>query len=145
MSDRFEVVAQSAEILDSSHLAEEMKHAARHMTAIPVLIGKNNSYFHEIDGGYHRGDGYHVIDLIHTVHGPTTPPSETYAKNIEVHLDGVYVYLTVDETREFGDYPDEDYTLSLKVTDYQTGPYSFSEELRYDIDKRETRYEWSDE
>jgi hypothetical protein len=39
-----------------------------------------------------------------------------------------------------GEYPEDDYVLSLKVEDYMMGRQSFSEALAADIDKREQEF-----
>lgn len=159
MSDSFQVAAESNEILAASHLVEEMKHFSEEMEMFPVLIGEFVGYFHSVQGGYSRavsgsdtdsghpgpafeGEGYHVVNLIHEVHGPDSPPNKTYAEQVEVHLDDQYFFFEVEDVWEFGDYPDEDYVLSLKVTGYRQGPFAFSEQLQTEVDKRETEYEW---
>lgn len=142
MSDSFQVAAESNEILAASHLVEEMKHFSEEMDMFPVLIGEFVGYFHDVQGGYHRSEGYHVVNLIHEVQGPDSPPNKTYAEQVEIHLDDQYFFFEVEDVWEFGDYPDEDYTLSLKVTGYRQGPYAFSEQLQTDVDKRETEFEW---
>ncbi len=150
MSDSFQVAAESAELLSSSRLVGEMKHCARQMDMFPVLIGEHVGYFHRVDGGYSRAGsesentGYHVVNLIHEVQGTGSPPNKTHDSQIEAHIDDTYFYLEVDDVWEFGDYPDEEYTLSVKVTNYRDGKYAFTEELQpsTEVDKRETEYSW---
>jgi hypothetical protein len=142
MSDSFQVAAESNEILAASHLVEEMKHCSEQMEMFPVLIDDFVGYFHDVQGGYHRSENYHVVNLIHEVQGPDSPPNKTHAEWVEVHMNDCYFYLEVEAVWEFGDYPDEDYTLSLKVTGYRDGSYAFSEELQTEVDKRETEHEW---
>lgn len=142
MSDSFQVAASETEVLGPSHLVSEMKHLSDDMEMFPVLIGDFVAYFHTVDGGYHRSEGYHVVNLIHEVQGPDSPPNKTDSKAIEAHLDDLYISFEVDATWEFGDYPDEDYVLSLQVTGYESGPYSFSEQLTQEVDKRETEHSW---
>lgn len=142
MSDSFQVAAQSGEVLAQSHLAEEMRHHANGEELFPVLLGEQVEYFHDVGGGYHRSEGYHVINLIHRIQGPESPPSNPSTDSIEAHIGDSYFYLESEDEWSFGDYPDEDYTLSLKVTGYQEGPYAFTEELQTEVDKRETDYEW---
>jgi hypothetical protein len=114
------------------------------MEAFPVLIGTNVETFHDIDGGYHRSGGYHIVNLIHFVNNVSSPPSHINAKNIELHLDQLCLTLATDSRVELGDYPDEDYVLSLQVTDYQSSKYTFADELQQNIDKRETEFSWEE-
>lgn len=142
MSDSFEVAVKSGEVLETSHLVEELQHHSSEMELFPVLIGTHVGYFHDVGGGYHRNEGCHIVNLIHEVQGPESPPNKTRAAEIETHLDGRYFYFEVEDVAEYGDYPDEEYTLSLKVTGYRDGPYAFSDVLKEDCDKRETEHEW---
>lgn len=141
MMDPFEVTSKDAEVLRSSHLAGEMEREAIGRDVFPVLIGSHIAHFHDVEGGYNRSEGYHVINLTHRVQGPKNPPNNTYSEEMEVHLDN-YFHLEVEDVREFDDYPNEDYVLSLQVTGYMKGPYSFSEEMSERIDGRETEYNY---
>lgn len=138
----FQVAATNTEVLAASHLIEEMINYADMMEKFPVIIGDDIAYFHTIDGGYHRSGEYHIVNLTHTVQGPESPRDTTYSENVEAHLDGQYFFFTVEDSWSFGDYPNEPHILSLKVSDYQQGPYSFSEELQLDIDKRHQEHHW---
>ena len=157
MTSRFQVAAKDTELLGVSHLAEEMKTYADEVELFPVLIDRQIAYFHKIDGGYHRQEGYHVINLIHTVQGSESPPNKIYDETIEAHIGDRYFFLEVEDVWEMkgaygGDDPvqkagtyDDNYILSLKVTGYRDGPYAFSEELQSsEVDKRETEYEYSE-
>lgn len=141
MSDSFSVAATDTEILDSSHLVAELQEECRSVDSFPVLLGRNVATFHDVEGGYHRSEGYHVVNLIHEVQGDDSPPSDVYHPEVEIHLDGFWC-LEVEDVREYGNYPEENYVLSLQVTGYQGGPYSFSDELQEDVDKRETEYNY---
>lgn len=143
--DSFQVSAKDTEILDASHLVEELRANANGQEMFPVLIGGQIAYFHRIDGGYHRSDGFHVVNLIHDVQGPESPPNKLYSDTIEIHLDDEYYNLEVADIWKMGDYPDENFILSLKVTGYQQGPYSFSEAMSADIDKREQEFTHNNE
>lgn len=149
--DSFQVSAQDTSVLATSHLVEEVQQELVDTGEMfPVLIGGQIGYFHDIDGGYHRGEGCHVVNLIHRVQGPDSPPNKIYSDSIELHLNEWYYNLSVADVWQMtqtpsglqdGDsYPDGDFVLSLKVTDYQMGPYSFSEALSADIDKREQEF-----
>jgi len=138
--DSFQVSAQDTTVLDASHIVEELQAEAREMEMFPVLIGGQIGYFHDIDGGFHRNEGYHVVNLIHRVQGPDSPPNKIYSDTIELHLDDWFYNLDVADVWQMGEYPDEDFVLSLKVTNYQMGQYSFSEALSADIDKREQEF-----
>lgn len=138
--DSFKVKAKDAAVLDTSHLVEEMQHDAQDMEMFPVLIGSQIGYFHDVEGGYSANDGYHVINLIHRVQGPDSPPNKIYSDTIELHLGDNFYYLEVADIWQMGEYPDDNFTLSLKVTGYHIGPYSFSEAMSKDIDKREQEF-----
>ncbi len=139
--DSFQVSAKDTTILDRSHIVEELQQELVNSGEMfPVLIGGQIGYFHDIDGGFHKDEGYHVVNLIHEVQGPDSPPNKIYSDTIEIHLNEWFYNLSVADIWQMGDYPDEDFVLSLKVTDYQMGPYSFSEAMSADIDKREEEY-----
>lgn len=137
--DRFQVVAEDTTVLDKSHIVEEMKDSAFGVDVFPVLIGEQIGKFHDVDGGYDREQGCHIVNLIHRVQGLGSPPRKKYSDTIEIHLDDYY-FLEVADVWQYGDYPSDDYTLSLRVTGYQHGPYAFSEALSEDIDKREQEF-----
>lgn len=132
--------------LDRSHLVAEMKASCSEMRTFPVIISDRVSYFHDVSGGYNREEGHHVVNLIHEVQGPNTPPSEFYAPHIEAHMDDAYYYLTVKDVQpdNTDSYPESDFMLSVHVIDYQTGKYTFADELQAPVDKRETEYSWDD-
>jgi hypothetical protein len=58
-------------------------------------------------------------------------------------MDEMFYQLEVADIIPMGDYPDENFVLSLKVTDYKMEPYSFSEALSADIDKREQEFSYN--
>lgn len=139
--DSFQVSANDTSVLAASHLVEEMREDLYNVEEMfPVLIGGQVAYFHDIDGGFHRDEGYHVVNLIHRVQGPDSPPNKLHAANIEVHLSEWFYNLSVTDIWQMGDYPDEDFVLSLKVEDYKMGRHPFSEALTADIDKREQEF-----
>lgn len=156
--DSFQVSAQDTSVLEVSHLVEELQQELVDTGEMfPVLIGGQIGYFHDVDGGYHRGEagsasenGYHVVNLIHRVQGPDSPPNKIYSDTIELHLNEWYYNLDVADVWQMtqtpsglqdGDsYPEGDFVLSLKVTDYKMGQYSFSEALSTDIDNREQKF-----
>jgi hypothetical protein len=138
--DSFQVSAKDTTVLDTSHLVAELQAETREMEMFPVLIGTQIGYFHDVDGGFHRDKGYDVVNLIHRVQGPDSPPNKIYNDTIELHLNDWFYNLEVADVYEMSDYPDEDFVLSLKVTDYMMGQQSFSEALSEDIDKREQEF-----
>jgi hypothetical protein len=144
--DSFQVKAKQTGVLETSHLVNELETEAREMEMFPVLIGTQVGYFHDVDGGFSSAengsphDGYHVVNLIHRVQGPDSPPNKTYSDSVEIHMDDWFYNLTVEDVLTYGDYPDEDFVLSLQVTDYMTGPETFSEALTEAIDKREQEF-----
>lgn len=139
--DTFQVSAKDTTILAHSHLVQELQQELVDSGEMfPVLIGGQIGYFHDVDGGFHRDEGYHVVNLIHRVQGPDSPPNKIYSDTIEIHLNEWYYNLEVADIWKMGEYPDDDFVLSLKVTDYKMGPYSFSEALSADVDKREQEF-----
>lgn len=139
--DSFQVKAKDTTVLDRSHLVSEMNRDAASVDMFPVLIGGQIGYFHKVDGGYEKDSGYHVVNLIHRVQGADSPPNKIYSDTIEAHLDNNYYNLDVADVWKMGDYPEENFVLSLKVTNYMKGPYSFSEAMSANIDKREEQYQ----
>lgn len=140
--DTFFVEGKKSEVLKTSHLVGEMSGQAEDFEAFPVLLGTHIGDFHSVDGGYHRSEGYHVVNLVHEVQKAGSPfKGDVYQPSVEAHLDD-YFYLEVEDVVEYDEYPDEDYVLSLQVTGYQQGPYSFSEEMSAEIDGREEEYNY---
>jgi len=150
--DSFQVKAKETQSLDRSHLCEEMQAEIEQSGEMfPVLIGEQIGYFHDVDGGYVRSvsdsrqDGYHIVNLIHEVQGPDSPPNKLYSDQMEAHLDTNYYQMDVADIWQMGSYPEENFVLSLKVSDYRIGPYSFSEALSANIDKREQEFSHNNE
>ena len=115
--DSFQVSAKDTTILARSHLVEELQQELVDSGEMfPVLIGGQIGYFHDVDGGFHRDEGYDVVNLIHRVQGPDSPPNKIYSDTIEIHLNEWYYNLDVADIWKMGEYPDEDFVLSLKVT-----------------------------
>jgi len=114
------------------------------METFPVLIGDEIAHFHNVTGGYNRKEMYDVVNLVHEVQGYGSPyrvNTDEMAREFELHLSPNYYYLSVSGIRQVGDYPDEDYVLSLRVESEMHGEYSFSEVMSKDIDRRERREE----
>lgn len=129
-----------------SVLVSNMRAEARYMDTFPVLIGDEVAHFHDVSGGYNRREQYDVVNLIHRVQGVGSPHrvnTDELSRTFEAHLSDNYYHLSVDGIRQHGEYPDEDYVLSLKVDSKMHGEYSFSEAMTENIDKRETKYEQS--
>jgi len=127
-----------------SALVSNMQAEARDMETFPVLIGDEVAHFHDVAGGYNREQLFDVVNFIHRVQGPGSPyrvNTDELAHRFEAHLEDNYYHLSVDGIRAVGDYPDEDYILSLKVGSEMHGEHSFSKPMTENIDKRETRYE----
>lgn len=129
----------------TSALVSNMRVEAREMDTFPVLLGDEVAHFHRVTGGYNSLGRFDVVNLVHEVQGPGSPyrvNTDELPHQVEAHLSENYYNLSVDAIRAVGDYPDEDYILSMKVNDEMFGPYSFSKPLTDDdIDKRNTRYE----
>jgi len=125
-----------------SALVSNMRAEANRMDEFPVIIGDTVTYFHDVSGGSNRDELFNVVNLIHRVQGPRSPyqvDPDQLSHDIEAHMDDNFYYLDVDAIRAVGDYPDEDYMLSLKVGSTINGEYSFSKPLRMQADTRE---EW---
>ncbi len=127
-----------------SALVSNMQAEARDMKTFPVLIGDEIEHFHDVEGGYNRERMFDVVNLIHRVQGVGSPyrvNTDELAHRFEAHLEDNYYHLSVDGIRAVGDYPDEDYILSLKVGSEMHGEYSFSKPMTENIDSREKRFE----
>lgn len=143
--DSFQIAAEDTTVLDTSLLVDELRTAANSTDMFPVLFGGQIGYFHNVDGGFDRKQDYHVVNLIHRVQGPDSPPNKYYDDTVEIHLDDKFYNMEVADVWAMGDYPDDNFVVSLKVTDYQIGPYSFSEAMSEDIDKRDGSYSHNNE
>jgi len=126
-----------------SALVSNMAVEATEMEEFPVLIGTEIAYFHRVGGGYDSKRGVNVVNFIHEIQGNGSPnhidPDQS-SHNFEAHLDNYY-NLNVSTIRSNPDeYPDENYIVSVRVDNFMSGEYSFSEELNADIDKRPTRF-----
>jgi len=127
-----------------SALVSNMQAEARDMETFPVLIGDEVAHFHDLSGGHNRDRSFDVVNFIHRVQEPGSPyrvNTDELSNQFEAHLEDNYYHLSVDGIRAVGDYPDEDYILSLKVESAMHGKYSFSEAMTENIDRRETKYE----
>lgn len=138
--DSFQVVAEDTTVLETSHLVEELRAGAREMEMFPVLIGTQIAYFHDVDGGFNPESGHDIVNLIHRVQGPDSPPQKHFSDTIEIHLDDWFYNLSVVDIHTMSEYPDNDFVLSMKVENYMMGQQSFSEALSADIDKREQEF-----
>ena len=147
--------AKDTSVLEPSHIVAELRAGCRDMEMFPVLIDGQIGYFHDVDGGFASGgqgsqQHYHVVNLIHRVQGHDSPPKKLYDDTIEAHLEEYFYQMDVADIAQLTQtpsgltaneqYPQGDFVLSLKVTDYRMGPYSFSEAMSADIDKREEEH-----
>lgn len=139
MSEQFEVPVESADVISADALTTNMATEVTEMNRVPVLFGKNVYYFHDIEGGYSRDSDTHYVTLIHRVQGSGSPPDNPSNRSVEVHTEKAYYTLSVEDATYWDDtYPDDDYAMTLEVSSYQKGPYSFAEHLTDDsVDKRE--------
>jgi hypothetical protein len=142
MSDQFDVPVSSAVKLDRSHLVDGIQFKCEGRETFSALLDKNVATFHEVSGGWNPDDEYHVINLIHTVQGSGSPTTGTSPDVGELHIGDDFFWLDVLDSREYNDYPDDSYILSLHVSDYEMGEdLGFGAELTAPIDRRETRFE----
>jgi hypothetical protein len=130
MSDQFEVPIESVDVLSDDVLTSNMSEDVSTMDTVPVLFDKDVHYFHDVEGGYSRDGGVHYVTLIHRVQGDGSPPDNPSARRVEVHTDGSYYNLSVEDVVYWdSEYPDDDYAVTLVVSEVQSGPYSFAEHL----------------
>jgi hypothetical protein len=133
--DSFEVIAQSADVLSTSILVENMANALRQFPYCSLVWDGYAYSFDDVDGGFVDDGEYHIVNLItatdHTLHTPTknTP---------ELHVGEDLWELLVEDHYEL--YNDGVYTLSLAVREYDYFTYSFATGLQDDVDGRQTRY-----
>lgn len=141
--DRFRVAAKDTTLLDTSHLVSEMHHEATQVPAFRVLLDGDMASFHDVDGGYDGDGDVHIVNLIHDVQGPSSPTSNHYPDRVEAHMLRNAYYLTVTDSTVMGEYPDENFVLSLEVSDYMKHQFTFCGPFTDDdVDRRETRYEF---
>ena len=140
--DSFHVVAQETSLLETSHFVEELQHSVEeHGGMFPVLVGESEiAYFHDVDGGYSPERNAHIINFIHHVQGPESPSNKTHADSYEAHLADRYFYIEADDVYEMGDYPDENFVLSIQAANCMIGLETFSKALTADVDKRVSEY-----
>lgn len=135
MADSFDVSVKSADLLHSSLLVTEI---GEHLESrpFPVLVDGRVVQFENVGGGYNLDEEYHVVKLTTSDEEPLI----SHISSVEVHTDGSYFYLDVEDFRELFD--DDEYTLALQVSTYRRGPYSFKDAMMEDVDKRETEYSY---
>lgn len=140
MSDDFAVPVSSSNVLRADVLTSNMAADVADRDRVPVLFADRVYYFHDVSGGYDTENDTHVVQLIHTVQGRGNPPSKPRAEYVEVHGDDRYYRLHVTDATYWDDqYPADDYVITLTVDSYQSGPYSFADELcREQLDYRPT-------
>lgn len=112
---------------------------------VPVLLGTTVATFHDITAGYnHKQYDSHVINSIHRTQEDGSPymvdPSQL-SQDIEIHADNCYS-LSVSAITAHGEYPDDDYILSMLVDDIYRTRYSFAEELQEPIDRRHEEFSY---
>jgi hypothetical protein len=132
------------EYTGKSLLVNEIQHRTIEIAEIPAVIGDDVQIFHDVCGGYNVSDGVDVVELVHEPQGRGSsyrPYPEQISTKVELHLPETYYYMSAETVDVDGDYPEEPYVLSLRVSDYRFGSETFAESLLEDIDKRETKYE----
>lgn len=143
MSDEFEVPIKSVSQLSPSVLVENMSDEMSETSKTPVLFGNSVRHVHDVEGGYDHDSGQQVVTLFHRVQGEGTRPDSPTSPSVEVHTSESFYTLSVEDRDEWRpDYPQEDYALTLYVSGYQRGPYTFRDELLASIDKRETEFSY---
>lgn len=146
MSHEFEVPVESVDVLSADALTSNMSEEVTELERVPVLFDKDVHYFHDVEGGYSRDNDVHFVTLIHRVQGVGSPPDKPSGKSVEVHTDESYYRLSVEGVTYWDeDYPEYDYAVTLEVSSYQTGPYTFAENLTDEnIDRRETEVSYNE-
>jgi hypothetical protein len=117
--DEFEVLAADTAVLDSSPLVNEMQDDLPEAEFMVYIEGEQYP-FHDIDGGLHDND-YHIVNLIHRPEGYGEPPNRVDCSEIDVATHRKMFHLHSKKLWQFGDYPDEDFILSLGVGWYDVG------------------------
>ena len=129
------MIAQSADVLSTSILVENMKNAIDKFSHCSLVWDGYAYSFDDVDGGFVDGHNYHVVNLIaaadHTLHN-------TSRDTPELHIGEDLWELLIEDHYEL--YNNGVYTLSLAVSEYNYFTYSFAIGLQDDIDRRETRY-----
>lgn len=138
--DRFAVSTADSSLLQTSHLVEELQAATEGQDIVPVLIDTEVVYFHSFGGGYHVERGVDIVNMVHEVQGTGSPSNKTDGDSFEIHAGDYFFNLDVADTRALESYPEDDYVLSLAVTDYMIGEQTFSEALTASVDKREQEF-----
>lgn len=143
MTDEFEVPVEAASMLSPSVLVQNMESEMSEEEKTPVLFGDDVYHVHDVEGGYDHDSGQHVVTFFHRVQGEGTRPDSPTAPSVEVHTSEAFYRLSVEDRIEWGrEYPDKDYALTLYVSAYQSGPYTFRDELLTDVDKREQEFSY---
>jgi hypothetical protein len=133
--DSFEVIAQSADVLSTSILVENMQTANDRFPYCSLVWDGYAYSFDDIDGGFVDDGEYHLVNLItaneHTLH-------DISQQTPELHVGEDLWELYVDEYYQL--YNDGVYTLSLAVSEYRYFTHSFAIPLHEHADKRQTRH-----
>jgi|APHM01.1.fsa_nt_gi hypothetical protein len=145
MSSEFEVPIQSVSHISQAALTNNISQDVSDCPVVPVIFDDDVYHFHDVEGGYDVDGEAHVVTLIHRVQGDGSPPNDPVAKTVEIHAPEMFYTLSIrDITHWDNDYPNDDYALTLFVESYQSGPYTFHEELLLDIDKREQEFHYNE-
>jgi len=146
MRDQFEVPVDSADILSDDVLTSNIAAEISELDRVPVLFGTDIHYFHDVEGGYSRDSDTHFVTLIHRVQGDGSPPDNPSARDVEIHTNESYYTLSVEDATYWDEaYPDDDYAITLTVSSYQSGPYTFADNLTAELsDRRETEVSYDE-
>jgi len=141
--DSFSKKVKDGTSFREDEFSSELEKASNEVDIFPVKIGKTLHKFHSVKAGYEPEERYHYIKLVHLLQGDGSPPTSTYAKNIELYLKNMTVLLDVDQVRVFGDYPKDDFELVIKLSGYRITDRSFYKELmksNQEIDHIDLKY-----
>jgi len=133
--DSFEVIAQSADVLSTSILVENIETANNYFPYCSLVWDGYAYSFDDVDGGFVDDRGYHLVNLItadsYTLHDIShhTPELHVGEDLWELHVEDYYEL-----------YNDGVYTLSLAVSEYKYFTHSFAIPLNKDVDGRQTRH-----
>lgn len=133
--DKFNVSVGSCDLLRSSHLVSEMRTELEGTETFPVLVNSSVEKFDDIDGGYVEDSGYHLVRL---TNGSLSNISNFTEGDYELHLNDTIWSLNVTDACVVES--DNEALVYLHVDGYDSYPYTFKDELKEDIDKRETAY-----
>lgn len=146
MSSDFEVPVQSIDMVSPDVLTANIEQDVSDCEIVPVLFDGSVMRYHDMEGGYLHDDGLHLVTLIHRVQGKGSPNfREPMANSVEIHASESVYTLTIEDMIYWDrDYPENDYAVTLFVSDFEQDEYTFHDELLTEIDGREQEFSYNE-